>query len=337
MLFASMTSTIRPLTSRDDDRVVAAIVSSTLFEPGDGEMLASLLAEHHVGRGAEGQRWLVDVEDGEIIGTVMYRPVEAADRTWDLTLIAVRAERQGGGVGRRLMAHVEHELREEDQRTLVVQPSGLDRFTATRGFYRRLGYTERGRVPDYWADGDDMVLLSKVLRERGAEPARASQLRVVTVDGSELDALKPLWLQLHHHHRASLPSFTGFVVDDESSWRARLALYRRVLGNRQGFVLVAELDGRVVGYAAVELLDGADDTFAVGPRHAEVLTLVVDEDVRGAGLGTRLLDEVDAKLAAAGIKDLVISVMLGNDRARHFYERRGLVPAETYLWRVALT
>ena len=132
-------------------------------------------------------------------------------------------------------------------------------------------------------------------------------------------------------------SFNGFVVDDESSWRARLELYRRVLGNRQGFVLVAELDGGVVGYAAVELLDGADDTFAVGPRHAEVLTLVVAEDARGAGLGTRLLDKVDAKLAAAGIKDLVISVMLGNDRARDFYERRGLVPAETYLWRVALT
>lgn len=177
MFFASMTSTIRPLNSRDDDRVVAAIVSSTLFEPGDSEMLASLLAEHHAGRGAEGQRWLVDVEDGEIIGTVMYRPVEAADRAWDLTLIAVRAERQGGGVGRRLMAHIEHELREEDQRTLVVQTSGLDRFTATRGFYRRLGYIERGRVPDYWGDGDDMVLFSKVLREREAEPARASKSR----------------------------------------------------------------------------------------------------------------------------------------------------------------
>ena len=330
-----MTDTIRAITPQENDCVVAAIVSSTLFEPGDAEMLASLLADHHADGRGDGQRWLVDVEDAEITGTVMYRPIEAADRAWDLTLIAVRGDRQGAGVGRRLMAHVEHELWEEDQRTLMVQTSGLPRFARTRAFYRRLGYTERGRVPDYWEAGDDMVLFSKLLSGETVVPALGTDVRVVTVDESRLHALRPLWLQLHHHHRDSLPSFTGFVADDESSWQARLALYRRVLASGQGFVLAAEQDGIVVSYAAVEVLEGADDTFAVGARHAEVLTLVVDHDARGLGLGTQLLDAVDARLAAEGINDVVISVMHGNDRARHFYERRGLIPAETYLWRVS--
>ena len=330
-----MTNTIRAVSPQEDDRVVAAIVSSTLFEPDDAEMLASLLADHHAGRGGDGQRWLVDVEDGEITGTVMYRPIEAADRAWDLTLIAVSADRQGAGVGQRLMAHVEQELWDEDQRTLVVQTSGLARFAPTRAFYRRLGYIERGRVPDFWGAGDEMVLFSKLLSEHAVVSALGPDVRVVTVEDSHLDALRPLWLQLHHHHHALLPSFTGFVADDESSWQARLALYQRVLGSGQGFVLAAERDGIVVGYAAVELRDGADDTFAVGPRHAEVLTLIVDHGARGLGLGTQLLDDVDTRLAAEGINDLVVSVMHGNDRARQFYERRGLVPAETYLWRIS--
>ena len=66
-----MTDTIRAITPtgersrRGGDRV------NDIFEPDDAEMLASLLADHHAGGRGDGQRWL-DVEDGEITGTVMW-------------------------------------------------------------------------------------------------------------------------------------------------------------------------------------------------------------------------------------------------------------------------
>ena len=54
---------------------------------------------------------------------------------------------------------------------------------------------------------------------------------------------------------------------------------------------------------------------------------------RGQGIGTLLLDFVDAELAARGISDLIVAVMIGNSDAQRLYERRGLRPAEIVLYR----
>src|SRR5438270_445963 len=58
------------------------------------------------------------------------------------------------------------------------------------------------------------------------------------------------------------------------------------------------------------------------------------EDHRGRGLGGRLLDAVDAELAARWIRDLKVAVMAGNEAAQRFYERCGLRPCELVLYRL---
>jgi ribosomal protein S18 acetylase RimI-like enzyme len=47
----------------------------------------------------------------------------------------------------------------------------------------------------------------------------------------------------------------------------------------------------------VKLAVGLDDTWPMGERHAELYTLTVAEAARGRGVGTRLMDAVDAELA----------------------------------------
>ena len=49
------------------------------------------------------------------------------------------------------------------QRLLVVRTSGTGQGDRTRALYRGLGYVEQTRVPDYWTDGDDLVLFTKRL------------------------------------------------------------------------------------------------------------------------------------------------------------------------------
>jgi hypothetical protein len=44
-----------------------------------------------------------------------------------------------------------------------VRTSGTSQYDSTRAFYRRLEYVEQARVPDYWTDGDDLVLFTKRL------------------------------------------------------------------------------------------------------------------------------------------------------------------------------
>ena len=332
---ASPTGRIRRVGRDDAEAITEVVVSSGLFDAVDAQLVGSSFAEHLREGGDARQRWVVFEKDGTIAGTAFYRAVEGADSVWDLTMIAVRSDWQGTGVGSRLMAHVEAELSAEDQRRLLVQTSGQPGFRETRRFYRHRGYTRHGHVPDYWADGDDMILLGKQLRHhapvRRASSAAVEVRAAATVD---LDSLRPLWLQLHHHHQEVVEGFDGFVTDDEQSWSRRRATYQELLAGSHGFLLIAHGSDAPLGYAAVELREGADDTFAVGARHAEVLTLVVDEDVRNAGIGSVLLDRVDERLAAVGAEGLVISVMSTNHAAVRFYQRRGLIPVETYLWRV---
>lgn len=153
---------------------------------------------------------------------------------------------------------------------------------------------------------------------------------------AELDVLEPLWIALHRHHRQVMPA-RMLVADDAVSWQRRRELYRDWLAAGDALVLLAERDGEALGYAVAHLQDGPDDTFAVGRRYAELYSLSVAPSARGERIGTRLLDELDRQLDELGIEDLVVAVMSDNTDALRFYERRGLRPTETYLWRIAAT
>lgn len=155
------------------------------------------------------------------------------------------------------------------------------------------------------------------------------------INSERLGDLRELWLALHRHHRAigSRP----LVVDDEASWHRRRALYDEWLRAGEAFILLAERGATPVGYAVVHLHDGPDDTFPLGARWAEIYSLSVDPSARRQGIGTRLLDEIDARLAARGIHDVAVSAMVENKAALRLYESRGFMPREVVLYRFGAT
>jgi ribosomal protein S18 acetylase RimI-like enzyme len=154
---------------------------------------------------------------------------------------------------------------------------------------------------------------------------------IALLDPARVDDLEPLWRALHAHHRevSALP----VLADDDLSWKRRRAWYERLLAGGEGFAVVARRGDAPVGYALVDVRDGADDTWPYGRRMAEVVTLSVAPNSRGGGIGTALMDAVDAELERRGVHSLEIAVMAGNDRARAFYERRGLQVGELLLFR----
>ncbi len=138
-------------------------MASGLFPADETGPLEGMMAEYVGGNIDEGHACVIDEEQGEPIGVAYYQPRPAADRLWDLTMIAVRPDRQGRGRGAALMRHVEGALRSGGHRMLLVETSGVAAYERTRAFYARLGYEKEARVRDYWAAGDDMVLFRKVL------------------------------------------------------------------------------------------------------------------------------------------------------------------------------
>ena len=81
-------------------------------------------------------------------------------------------------------------------------------------------------------------------------------------------------------------------------------------------VLVADVDGHVVGFAAMG--PAAEPT-----GWGELFALNVDPDWWGRGTGRALLDAAERELAALGHAHAVLWVLPANPRARRLYESAG--------------
>lgn len=81
-------------------------------------------------------------------------------------------------------------------------------------------------------------------------------------------------------------------------------------------VVVAEVEGEVVGFAQSFLVEGADTVGRIEWIH-------VDPDHRGSGLGTKLLERVESELTEAGAGRLEGRVLEENAEGKSFYAEHG--------------
>ncbi len=122
------------------------------------------------------------------------------------------------------------------------------------------------------------------------------------------------------HVRAWQAAYRGQMPDaylDGLSAEERAAGWCRGLSRSRHAdpVLVAELDGRVVAFAALGPVDGA-------PATGELRAINVDPAAWSSGV-SRLLAAACEELRRLGHRDALLWVLPGNARARRFYRRAG--------------
>jgi ribosomal protein S18 acetylase RimI-like enzyme len=144
---------------------------------------------------------------------------------------------------------------------------------------------------------------------------------VVRAGAERIAELEPLWRTLYDHH-AEVGRPVAPVRDFADSWRRRRAQYAVWLAGDDAVLLVAERDGRAIGYAMVTVGDGPA-TWDLGDRALEIETLTVLPDERGAGVGRALMDEAQRFARERGAEVMAVGLVHTNDGARRFYEREG--------------
>lgn len=154
---------IRPIVPTDSPALVALSGSSGLFKPEELEAVQEMLDVYHATKVATGHQILTYVENGKPIGLVYFTPKEFTDRVWELLMIAVDAPSQRNGIGSQLLQAVEGATRTANGRLLLIETSDKSSFERTRQFYRKHGYAEVARIPDYFADGDGKASFIKRL------------------------------------------------------------------------------------------------------------------------------------------------------------------------------
>ena len=132
-----------------------------------------------------------------------------------------------------------------------------------------------------------------------------------------------------------LPHLAPYV-DNGRSWVIRRRLYLDLLAKPDTTLLLATDRDDVVGYGLAHVMQTeatwVADTWKTGDRIGEIESLGVIPQLRGQGIGTRLLEVLIASLNRAGVDDLVLGVVPGNP-AISLYERFGFRPTWTYLSR----
>jgi len=101
--------------------------------------------------------------DGTLVGYACFGSTPSTDRTYDLYWIAVHPTAQRNGAGALLMNAVERLLTERRARLVAIETSSRDDYAPTRRFYHRRGYVEAARLHDFYAPGDDRVILTRRL------------------------------------------------------------------------------------------------------------------------------------------------------------------------------
>jgi ribosomal protein S18 acetylase RimI-like enzyme len=162
--------------------------------------------------------------------------------------------------------------------------------------------------------------------------------RIRTGSAEDVDLLQALWVAVHHRHVESMPELAPYV-DDSETWRARRSLYEELLSKPDTLLLLASVDDETIGYGVTHVMPVADswieDTWTTGDRIGEIESLSVAPEYRGSGLGSELLERLEAHLHDVGVDDVILGALAGNTDAIRLYERRGYRPTWLYLSKFA--
>ena len=161
-----------------------------------------------------------------------------------------------------------------------------------------------------------------------------SGVEIIDVPAAALDDLQPLWRALYEHQNEVAPHLSGRSRPFEMAWASRRRIERGWLESEpDSFVLAAQGADRSVGYAFVRVRSGVGHaaSWSFSDPLAELATLAVLPQCRGRGVGSALMDSVEARVHRMGIADLAVGVIATNGDAIRFYERRGALPFLTEL------
>ena len=132
------------------------------------------------------------------------------------------------------------------------------------------------------------------------------------------------------HIRGWRAAYKGLFSDerlaglDVERGTQRRAEFLRDMPTPQHRWWLLEEDGTLVGFATAG--PARDDD--LGDETIELYAIYVEPERIGSRLGKRLMDHVLAHARASGHAALSLWVLVGNERANHFYERAGMVPDE---------
>jgi ribosomal protein S18 acetylase RimI-like enzyme len=155
---------IQNVNSKDRSHLLSIACATNLFTPEDAEaLLGEVLDGIFSGALSPDHQAIccrVD-ESGDIVGWSYFAPDQFAEGVWNVWWIGVQPSSHGTGAGKQLLRHVETKIASLGGRIVVIETSDSEEFARARKFYANEGYSECGRVPEFYGEGESKVIFSR--------------------------------------------------------------------------------------------------------------------------------------------------------------------------------
>lgn len=157
---------IGPVQEHEREALLGLAVGTGLFTSEDAEgLLGCVLDSLAAGELPEGHAAIAcrQAHDGTAIGWSYFAPDPYAEKVWNIWWIGVSPSHFGRGIGQAILSTIEQAAAAVGARVIVIETSDQAPLARARNFYLKLGYEERGRIPDFYAEGDSKVIFSRTL------------------------------------------------------------------------------------------------------------------------------------------------------------------------------
>jgi len=153
-------SEVRP----GDEEIVKDIIISTGFFYDFEVPVAVELVQDRLELGDRSDYHFLFAEvDGKTVSYSCFGPIAATEGSFDLYWIATHNDYRGRGIGNLLINETHRIIREMGGRIVIAETSSLEKYTPTRHFYDRIGYTKEAQIDDFYKVGDGKVFFVKRL------------------------------------------------------------------------------------------------------------------------------------------------------------------------------
>lgn len=153
-----MAVTIRPIHPDDREALLDILQRTPNFRPDEVLVAIELIDDSIARPEVSGYHTLVCDCDGRVSGYVCYGPTPMTDHTFDLYWIVVDASIHGRGLGRALWEACREQVLARGGRLIRVETSSTELYGATKAFYAAIGLELLAKVPDFYRDGDDLLM-----------------------------------------------------------------------------------------------------------------------------------------------------------------------------------
>ena len=136
-----------------------------IFNNIDIQVLREVLEEYR--RAPETDYFLIDEKrEGKLLGYIIFCRTPITEFSWDIFWLMVDKEWQGKGIGKKLIIELEKFIFKTDERAILrVETSTKKEYSHARNLYSKQGFNEVGRIPDFYAEGDDLIIYFKNTKE----------------------------------------------------------------------------------------------------------------------------------------------------------------------------